>query len=137
MDMAHDDFRLLVCGGRTYGTRISKETGKEEVNQEEVDRLFRILDLVRRTIRRPLVVIEGEQRGADLLARRWAEENQIEVDPFPADWRKYGKAAGYIRNTQMLREGNPTAVLAFPGGKGTKMMVDIAHKSGIPTLVLT
>lgn len=50
---------------------------------------------------------------------------------FPADWDKYGKRAGYLRNVQMLDEGKPDLVVAFPGGKGTAMMVKLAKERGV------
>jgi hypothetical protein len=126
------EFRILVCGGRDYGLRINPETGKKEKHQPEVDHIWHTLDTIRSAIHRPLVVIEGEQRGVDLLAREWAEEKGLEVRGFPADWDKYQKRAGFIRNSQMLKEGNPHAVIAFPGGIGTRMMVQLARRAGVP-----
>jgi len=130
--MQNDEFRILVCGGRDYGLRTNPETGKKERYQPEVDHIWHTLDTIRSAIRRPLVVIEGEQRGVDLLAREWAEEKGLEVRGFPADWDRYKKRAGFIRNDQMLKEGNPHAVIAFPGGVGTRMMVGLARRAGVP-----
>lgn len=42
--------------------------------------------------------------------------------------------AGYIRNAQMLSEGQPNIVIAFPGGKGTEMMVSLAKKKGVQVI---
>lgn len=82
------------------------------------------------------VVIEGEASGADSLARKAAEELGLEVVPFPANWKKFGRAAGPIRNQLMLDEGKPTYVLAFHNdiehSKGTKDMVARARKAHIP-----
>ena len=128
----NDKFRLLVCGGREYGYRIDTKTGKKEKYQPEIDHIWHTLDLVRSSIGRPLLIIEGEQRGVDLLAREWAEEKGLEVKGFPADWDKYQKRAGFIRNAQMLEEGKPQAVVAFPGGVGTRMMVGLARRAGLP-----
>ena len=130
--MQNDEFRLLVCGGRDYGYWKNPNTGKIEECQREIDHIWHTLDLVRSAISRPLVVIEGEQRGVDLLARCWAEEKGLEVRGFPANWDKYQKRAGFIRNDQMLKEGKPHAVAAFPGGVGTRMMVEIARRAGVP-----
>ncbi|TYO65570.1 DUF2493 domain-containing protein [Bradyrhizobium hipponense] len=82
--------------------------------------------------------IPGEASGADRLAREWAEEGGVAVDPYPADWdnierpgaavrrNKYGKLydalAGHVRNEQMLREGRPQFAVACPGGTGTRDM---------------
>lgn len=79
------------------------------------------------------VVIEGEAKGADLLSRKFAEECEppIQVLPFPANWKKYGKAAGPVRNQQMLDEGKPDFVIAFPtpNSRGTWDMVRRAKKA--------
>ena len=68
----------------------------------------------------PSLVIQGEARGADSLARDVAQNLGIEVLPFPANWEKYGRAAGPIRNKQMLDEGDPDGVLAFPSHDRTQ-----------------
>lgn len=87
------------------------------------------------------VLIEGEARGVDRLARIAAQELNIPVLPFPANWKKYGKAAGPIRNQQMLKEGKPTCVWAFHDNleesKGTKDMVARAVKAHLPVSVFT
>lgn len=53
-------------------------------------------------------------------------------DAYPADWDTYGNRAGFIRNKQMLDEGKPHVVVAFPGGIGTRMMVGLAKRHNIP-----
>ena len=58
----------------------------------------------------------------------------IPVERFPADWSEYGKAAGAIRNQQMLDEGTPDLVVAFPGGNGTLDMVRRSQRAGIKVL---
>jgi hypothetical protein len=70
-------------------------------------------------------------RGADSLAVRYAEQYKCPVEKFPALWDVHGRAAGPIRNQLMLDEGKPDLVLAFPGGRGTAHMIDIAEKAGV------
>jgi len=112
--------RLLVCG----------------------DRHWTDYNTIRRVIKEysPEVVIEGEARGADSLARLAAESLNIPVIKFPAQWDLYGRAAGPIRNKQMLEEGKPDMVLAFhdntQASKGTKNMVMLARKAYIPDVVV-
>lgn len=50
-------------------------------------------------------LVQGEAKGADTYARLFANTQGWEVDPFPADWVKHGKAAGPIRNQRMLDSG--------------------------------
>ena len=59
------------------------------------------------------IVIQGEARGADLMAKGIALSLGFEVLSFPAQWEKHGRAAGPIRNRQMLVEGDARLVLAF------------------------
>ena len=77
-------------------------------------------------------VIQGGARGADELAKRWAQANDIPCEQYSADWDKHGKSAGHIRNAEMLKEGKPDCVVAFPGGRGTAGMVAIAKRAGVP-----
>lgn len=83
-------------------------------------------------------LINGGARGADALAKEWGERKSgVIVDTYYADWKKHGKAAGPIRNVQMLKEGRPNAVVAFSGGSGTSHMISIAEKAGVPVLRVT
>jgi ribA/ribD-fused uncharacterized protein len=77
----------------------------------------------------------GMARGADLIGRAWAKELGIPVEEYHADWKRYGRAAGPIRNQRMADEGKPDCVLALPGNSGTASMVEIARKAGIKTIV--
>jgi hypothetical protein len=107
--------RMLVCGGRDFKDRAF---------------LFDVLDryLVSREV---TDLIHGAARGADALAHQWAYERQVRMWPFPADWKRDGKAAGPIRNQRMLDEGRPNFVVAFPGGKGTADMIQRAKTAGL------
>lgn len=85
--------------------------------------------------RGPLVIIQGGARGADLIARDRCAYHDIKFQTFPAEWDRYGKAAGPIRNQQMLDEGKPDCVIAFhddiENSRGTKDMVERARKAGL------
>ncbi len=110
--------RVLVCGGRDYADlEAVKET------------LYELHD------RTPIAaLVQGGAPGADALARLWAWANQVPLHTFAADWKAHGKAAGPIRNQQMLDEGKPDLVVAFPGGKGTADMVRRAKAAGVRVL---
>lgn len=90
-----------------------------------------------------LIVVEGEAPGLDLMARWWARvmhENDARVDyePHPAHWDLLGKAAGHIRNKEMVDLG-ATLCLAFPTPEsiGTLDCMDQARAAGIPTFDMT
>lgn len=76
-------------------------------------------------------VIEGGARGVDRIARRWGETRRVRVETFPAFWNAYGRAAGPLRNQQMLDEGRPDTVLwvhdDLDRSKGTRDMVGRAR----------
>lgn len=83
-------------------------------------------------------VIAGGARGADTIAAEACETyNHLTLQVFPADWEKYGKRAGFIRNAQMLDE-QPDLVLAFWDGesKGTLGCMKEAQRRGIPVEVI-
>jgi hypothetical protein len=112
--------RVLVCGGRGY---------------TDYTKVCEVLNGIWEAYGKPLTIIEGGARGADSLARVWSKANPSTViETYPADWSTYGKSAGYIRNSQMLKEGKPDLVVAFPGGVGTAMMVKIAKLAGVEVI---
>lgn len=79
-------------------------------------------------------IMQGGARGADAMAREWAEVKGVELLTFPADWGKDKKAAGPIRNQRMVTEGRPHCVIAFPGTTGTDDMKRRARRAGILVL---
>lgn len=102
--------KVLVCGGRKFGNAQHVWYALHALNEDRgVDQ-----------------VIHGGTSGADTLAGEWARANGVPERVFRADWARYGRAAGPIRNQEMLLHGKPDLVLAFPGGRGTEDMVDRA-----------
>jgi len=71
-------------------------------------------------------VICGMATGADTFGKDIADEFGLEVLKYPADWKTFGKSAGYKRNLEMAQVAD--ACILFPGGVGTKHMEDIAKK---------
>jgi hypothetical protein len=73
-------------------------------------------------------VVCGMAKGVDLLGKEYAEENDIPIKEFPANWDLYGKRAGHLRNTEMAKYAD--ALIAIWDGKspGTKNMIDEAYK---------
>ena len=82
------------------------------------------------------LIISGGADGADTLAERYADENNIPKRIFIAEWTKYRRNAGPIRNKIMLKEGRPDLVVAFNArGPGTQDCIMQARKFGIPIKV--
>jgi len=80
-------------------------------------------------------VVSGCARGADKLGERWGEEAGIHVERFPADWNKYGKGAGTIRNTKMAEYGEALIALWDFQSRGTKNMIKQARARGLQVFV--
>jgi hypothetical protein len=106
--------RVLVCGGRDYkdGTYVW-----DVLKQHTITYL-----------------ITGGARGVDTFAELYAMAHDISIRVYMAQWDKYGNAAGPIRNKQMLDEGKPDLVIAFPGGKGTANMVKLAKEARVKVI---
>lgn len=75
----------------------------------------------------------GGARGADRLAGAVAAGLGWSVEVYPANWPKYGRSAGMIRNRQMLEEFKPDLVVAFWDGssRGTANMIELARSAGV------
>jgi len=73
-------------------------------------------------------IISGGAQGADRLAEKYAQEKGIPLQVFPADWSRYGRAAGPIRNEEIVKNAN--ALIAFWDGTspGTKSSIALAQK---------
>ena len=110
--------KVLVCGSRTYKNALQLGSVLEGLNS--------IVEIE--------VIVEGEAKGADKMARWWAEGADVPVDPHPADWETFGKSAGYLRNVEMLNT-DPDLVIAFfdkpeEESRGTAMMCKLAEDNG-------
>jgi len=114
--------KVLVCGGRDF---------------DDYSTLRAYLNLVHN--KTPITeIIEGGAKGADALAAKYADTFKIPLRTFKADWDKHKKAAGPIRNSQMLTEGKPDLVIAFPTPKsvGTHDMIAKAKRKGVKVITV-
>lgn len=77
----------------------------------------------------------GMASGADTLGERFAKENGYKIRYFPANWERYGKRAGILRNEEMVLSAN--ALIAFWNGKskGTEHVLKFAYKNNLWTQV--
>jgi predicted Rossmann fold nucleotide-binding protein DprA/Smf involved in DNA uptake len=111
---------LIIAGGRDFNdynllcNEVNRFIGKEQ----------------------NVTIISGLARGADKLGCRFAEENKYPLRGFAAEWGKFGRAAGPIRNKLMAK--NADALLAFWDGKsrGTAHMIDYATEMGLKVKVV-
>jgi len=80
-------------------------------------------------------IVSGTAVGVDRMGEIFAELTKIPVKQFPADWKKYGKSAGYRRNEEMVAYAD--RVIAFWDGhsRGTKHTIDITEKANKPLTI--
>lgn len=116
-------YKIIIAGGRDF---MDYNLLKEKANKI----------LQEKRVSYKIVIISGCARGADTLGLRYASENAFDVEEYPADWDKYGKKAGYMRNVEMAK--NADALIAFwdSKSKGTKHMIDIATERNLPIRVI-
>jgi hypothetical protein len=107
--------RGLICGGRDFA-----DADLFDAAMARLDTMFEID-----------TVIQGGAAGADAMAKTSATAKGKELLSFPADWTLHGRVDGPIRNKQMLDEGKPDVVIAFPGGRGTANMMGQARSAGV------
>jgi len=111
--------KVLVCGGRDF-----YHWGILSAAMETYIGKFRGPN-------KDITIIQGGAKGADFLSKAYADYVGWGCEEYPADWKQHGKAAGGIRNQQMLDEGKPDLVVALKGGIGTADMVRRAKKAGV------
>jgi hypothetical protein len=106
--------RVIVAGGRNF-----------KPSPSDPARLTMLLRNIGAT-----QVISGGARGADAFGEAIARTMNLEVRHFPAQWDRYGRAAGPIRNEKMAKIAD--ALIVYPGGKGTESMIRIARNHHLP-----
>ena len=118
---------VAVCGGRRFGVY---DKGYPMIYRKEIDLLDDVLD---QEIRYDDVIVTGSATGADTCARTYAYNKGNQIIDIPALWNRHGKSAGFIRNA-VIAELPLRLLIAFPGGNGTKHMIECAKKKGIEIL---
>lgn len=105
--------KILVTGGRNFGneTYIHSQLAQFEQDHGKITSFA-----------------HGGAKGVDTIAGSWAELHNIPTKIYKANWDTFGKAAGPMRNQEMLADFNPDWVIVFPGGKGTSHMRHIAKQ---------
>ena len=117
-----EDFKIVIAGSRTF---------------DDYDLLVKICDYYLQNVKDTMniIVVSGKAKGADELGEKYAKERGYKVESRPANWDKYGKSAGYIRNEEMAKISN--ALIAFWDGKsrGTNHMINLARKYKLKVVV--
>ena len=113
-------FKVIIAGSRTF---------------QDYELLKSYADYKLSHIDDTIEIVSGSARGADALGERYAKDRGYCLKIFPADWERYGKAAGYRRNAEMA--GYADALIAFWDGKsrGTMHMINLAKQHKLKVAV--
>jgi hypothetical protein len=117
--------RLAIVGSRTFTDydRFRSEVTRHTWNvfSEQDD---------------PHEIVSGGAAGTDAMAERYAKERGWPLTVFPADWKTWGKAAGILRNRDIVRHADQ--VIAFWDGhsRGTAHTIETARREGVPCVVI-
>ena len=103
--------RIIVAGGRDF------------YNKEVAFRCLNSLKLMQDDI-----IVSGHAKGADTLGEEYAKVCRLKTEIYPANWAKYGKKAGPIRNIQMAEVADALVVFWNGFSKGTRHMIEEATK---------
>jgi len=108
--------KIIIAGGRNF-TNYKK--------------LCKVCDNILQNQNNIEIVSGAYYKGADKLGEQYAKERGYKIIRFPANWNKYGKAAGPNRNQQMANYAD--ALIAFWDGKsrGTLNMIDLAKSRNL------
>lgn len=75
-----------------------------------------------------ITILSGHCKGVDLMGERYAKEKGFALEIYPADWKKYGRAAGPIRNRQMVENADSVIAFVSETASGTKKLIENAKK---------
>ena len=107
-----ENFKVIIAGSRGFSNyKLLKEKCNEYLREKRKEY--------------NIIIISGGARGADTLGEKYAQDEGFSLEVFPANWNKFGKSAGFIRNEQMAEVAD--ALIAFWDGKsnGTKHMIEV------------
>ena len=106
------EYKWIVAGSRTF---------------QNYPLLCKALDKIKEQIDE---IVCGEARGADTLGRTYAYDNDILIKSYPADWERYGKSAGFVRNEEMAAYADKAIIFWDGKSVGSKDMIDKMEKLG-------
>lgn len=115
-EIAIVEYKTIIAGGRNFNDSF--------LLTRSIDDFMNELGWIKE-------IVCGMCKGADLMGRKWAIDNEITVKEFPANWDLYGKSAGYKRNEQMALYADAAIIFWDGESKGTKHMIDLCVKHNV------
>ncbi len=103
--------KVIIAGGRDVPSERADELVRFAVATWPHDAITHILS--------------GGAKGIDAAAERYAEQRQVPLTVVAADWDRYGRGAGPIRNLRLAEMAD--GLIAIAGGRGTRDMIKTAR----------
>ncbi|RXP52466.1 DUF2493 domain-containing protein [Lutibacter sp. HS1-25] len=113
--------KLIIAGSRTFTNYQKLKQTCDYILQDKTN----------------IEIVSGAHtKGADFLGEKYAAEKGFQLTKFPADWKRYRKAAGPKRNQQMANYAD--ALIAFWDGKskGTLNMINLAEQNNLKVIIM-
>lgn len=117
--------KVIIAGSRTFDDYAFLQRHSDSILQYYKD----------------IEIVSGNQKttdpktkhtyGADYLGERYARDKEYPIELFPANWTKYGKSAGPIRNKQMAQYADFCIIFWDGKSKGSQSMINEARRAGI------
>jgi|GEM_PF-329502 len=118
--------KILICGSRSI---IDKDEVFKVINKYFAEMGFM-------SHKDEVMIIHGGAYGVDKLAGKWAKANGIPCKIYYAQWEKYGKKAGVIRNSIMVKEADYILAIWDGESRGTVDTIRKGYEKGIPVEVV-
>lgn len=110
-----NEFKLIVAGGRDFEDYVTLQLVVLGVISFLPDD-------------KAVSIVSGMARGADRLAAQFAEEFDVLLHKYPADWEAHGKRAGFIRNDEMSKSADGLIAFWDKKSRGTHHMIRSMEK---------
>mgnify|MGYP003116926381 CR=1 FL=1 len=125
--MSRRQFRVIIAGSRSASGHYIYSLLERKLDSILKDK----------AVTHDIVIVSGTAKGADLMGEQYARSRSFRIDRYPADWNRFGRRAGYIRNVEMASNADALVALWDGSSRGTKHMVDIAGQHGLPTRIVS
>lgn len=119
MSTKAQQIRLAIIGGRDFTNY--------EYMKNSLAKLAQDVTIIQ--------VVSGGARGADSLGEQWANEQNIPINIFPAQWEKYGRSAGFRRNKDIINNCDMVAAFWDGQSRGTENSIQLAKEQRKPVRI--
>lgn len=130
--------KVIIAGSRNFKYHDINQWGRDVYITLPMTGVYELIDEAMAETGYSILVSEvvsGSANGVDITAEYWANKNNIKIERFPADWGRYNKSAGFIRNSQMAKYADALVAIWDGSSSGTAHMIKEMQKLRKPTEV--